>query len=536
MRKLEFAEELSDYVALRHALDYEYGRDVSHALGMDARAQRQMNDALERARASLEHRERGTAWRTQLRQGGHDVLRRRPMTLWPLANHDAPAPNWLLSEEVATIATEHLRAQAAHAKTADHLSPTELGILWLAVQAQLYGLLTHVSLIPSAHVSHAALQKEVDRAIAQPEHFKADALEQVLAFHYSAAVHSKHLRTLGWRDMLAPLLVHASPAVRRAAESTAAVMDDLYHAQPAEARLERRTWILEDTLPLRERAALVHRALDALGVYDVLDAALDTLDMDPPLEHWLGGPGAALAPRDLVDQDEVQAAMMWDSEDDAEETEPYNFVSGPLPDYELGFSSEEGSESETSSREAKLDSSSEAASGGGPSPQASESSPSEATSSDGSFAAETDASSSDSESDTSSVPAPVSGASPLSMPTAVSIKSSAPAKHDTPAVSARDNSRQYMDEIPARSAPDRPLSRSQTRTSSLHGSARADPSPTPTFPAHATHSIPDHANRPRAALSSPESPHPPQSKRPRSGPSPRRRPRVLPRRPARRGF
>lgn len=260
------AQELADFKNLLASLEYEDTCDVGQPLSVDAQNQRHLQAALLEAHASPE----SSQWRQSLGEHALDAMRRRPTLLWPLNAADVPAPNWLLSEEVAAL-------------TKEQLNPYTQGQLWIAIQACLQAILSHIAWTEPASISPESLQREINKCMSNPALYRADALRTFLQYrHWNLDRHSK-ARSLNWRDVLQQALVSENTALFRAAEQVVERMTSLYHAQSREVHLEKRTWMISDTQDIRQRASLLRRARDSDVSYNVMEHVYESVEGSDPL-------------------------------------------------------------------------------------------------------------------------------------------------------------------------------------------------------------------------------------------------------------
>ena len=260
------AQELADFKNLLASLEYEETCDVGQQLSVDARNRRHIQAALSDALVDPEPSD----WRQSLGEHALDENRRRPMLLWPLSAADVPSPNWLLSEEVAAL-------------TKEHLNPYTQGQLWIAIQACLHTILLHIAWSEPASISTESLQREVNKCKSNPAMYRADALRTFLQYrHWNLDRHSK-ARTLDWRDILQHALASENAALVHAAEQVLELMSSLYHAHPREVHLEKRTWLINNTPDILQRASLLRRARDLDVSYNVMDHVYESIDGSDPL-------------------------------------------------------------------------------------------------------------------------------------------------------------------------------------------------------------------------------------------------------------
>ena len=260
------AQELADFKNLLASLEHEETCDVGQTLSVDAQNRRHIQAALSEAHVNPEPSD----WRQLLGEHALDVIRRHPMLLWPLSAADVPSPNWLLSEEVAAL-------------TKEQLNPYTQGQLWIAIQACLHATLFHIAWSEPASISPESLQREVNKCKSNPTMYRADALRAFLQYrHWNLDRHAK-ARTLDWRDILQHALISENVALVNAAEQVLELMSSLYHARPREVHLEKRTWLINDTPDILQRASLLRRARDLDVSYNVMDHVYESIDGSDPL-------------------------------------------------------------------------------------------------------------------------------------------------------------------------------------------------------------------------------------------------------------
>lgn len=306
------SQELADFKNLLASLEYENTCDVGQPLSVDAQNRRHLQAALSEAHASPESSE----WRQSLDEHALDAMRRRPTLLWPLGAADVPAPNWFLSEEVAAL-------------TKERLNPYTQGQLWIAIQACLHAILFHIAWKEPASISPHSLQREINKCMSNPAMYRADALRTFLQYrHWNLDRHSK-ARSLDWRDILQNALASENSALTRAAEQVVERMSSLYHAQSREIHLEKRTWLINATGDIRQRASLLRRARDLDVSYNVMDHVYESIEGPDPLADkraaWEHAEEAFLWESDATsgaEADTSSEASLCDVSDD-EPSEPH---------------------------------------------------------------------------------------------------------------------------------------------------------------------------------------------------------------------
>ena len=188
------------------------------------------------------------------------MLRRRPTLLWPLSWTDVPAPSWLLSEEVAALANEQIGSDSS-------MSRMLFGQLWMAVQCLLHKVFSHMRWCSPVSFGPEALQRDLDKCISNPGMYKSDVLRSFMTCrHWSLDRHSQG-KSLTWRDVLSAACASQDPVFQRATKQAASQLESLYGAQLYEARLEKRTWTIEEPISMDHRASLLHKARASLAPY-----------------------------------------------------------------------------------------------------------------------------------------------------------------------------------------------------------------------------------------------------------------------------
>ncbi|KOS12480.1 hypothetical protein Malapachy_2901 [Malassezia pachydermatis] len=368
-------QELGDLHSLRTYLEYEYGTDIGIALSGDAANRRGMNTALKHGAAALEQRDHDVPWRQALGKNAYEFLRRQHTLLWPLAGDDAPAPPWLLADEVAAMMEGQARRTDMETHSLHQVHKQEHAHVWMAVQEKLRSLLLNLVWAPSITVLPSTLQRDIDTAVADPTPYKAEALRSILTYRHWSTDKRLYAHPLTWRDILAVALVHDDPVLRQAAEETCTLLSEVFGAQEYEPRLIRRTWSLEHCAPIQQRAQRVREARDAIPAYNLLDESADVLYRSPPLWPL----AASMAPAEQEHREfsmpawhcssaEIRDALVWDSEDDGVSDDSNTETSDEV------FSISSTSEASSSSSETSLSSSEEDSSSSSSSPYSSDAS------------------------------------------------------------------------------------------------------------------------------------------------------------------
>lgn len=305
------AQELADIKSLLASFEYQETCNVAQSLNAEARTRRQINTALSTAAASLQGESDDTnCWRERLHENGVDMLRRRPTLLWPLSWTDVPAPSWLLSEEVAALANEQIGSDSS-------MSRMLFGQLWMAVQCLLHKVFSHMRWCSPVWFGPEALQRDLDKCISNPGMYKSDVLRSFMTCrHWSLDRHSQG-KSLTWRDVLSAACPSQDPVFQRATKQAASQLESLYGAHLYEARLEKRTWTIEEPISMDHRASLLHKARASLAPYNPLEHISDVLHapaMLAPL-HETSSQVSNFGSNSLLAR--AEAAFMWESDEDA---------------------------------------------------------------------------------------------------------------------------------------------------------------------------------------------------------------------------
>ena len=304
-------QELADLKSLLASFEYQETCSVAQSLNAEARTRRRINTALSTAAASLEGESNNTnCWRERLHENGVDMLRRRPTLLWPLSWTDVPAPSWLLSEEVAALANEQISSDSS-------MSRKLFGQLWMAVQCLLHKVLSHMRWCSPVSFGPEALQRDLDKCILNPGIYKSDVLRSFMTCHHWSLDRHSQGKSLTWRDVLSAACPSQDPVFQRATKQAATQLESLYGAQLYEARLEKRTWTIEEPISMDHRASLLHKARASLAPYNPFEHISDVLhapamlapldETSPQVSNFGSNPLMARA----------EAAFMWESDEDA---------------------------------------------------------------------------------------------------------------------------------------------------------------------------------------------------------------------------
>lgn len=304
-------QELADLKSLLASFEYQETCNVAQSLNAEARTRRRINTALSTAAASLEGESNNTnCWRERLHENGVDMLRRRPTLLWPLSWTDVPAPSWLLSEEVAALANEQISSDSS-------MSGKLFGQLWMAVQCLLHKVLSHMRWCSPVSFGPEALQRDLDKCILNPGIYKSDVLRSFMTCHHWSLDRHSQGKSLTWRDVLSAACPSQDPVFQRATKQAATQLESLYGAQLYEARLEKRTWTIEEPISMDHRASLLHKARASLAPYNPFEHISDVLhapamlapldETSPQVSNFGSNPLMARA----------EAAFMWESDEDA---------------------------------------------------------------------------------------------------------------------------------------------------------------------------------------------------------------------------
>lgn len=332
-------QEFSDVQALLASLDFEYGCDVGYELGALARDQRALNEALagpSDVRAD-EHPE--------LMNHARSLITRNGPLHWPLPASEVPAPNFLLSEELAAIAGRERS-----------LSLQDIGEHWMAVQQALHAILSHLALFPPMTVPADAVKKEADKARASKTAMSPSLLADVLAFKPVLAQRRIAARSLDWRDVVSAAYACDDPRMAQAADAVRERMQALFASHAVEPHLERKTWSMKKMPDVAERVGIVRQAREKARV------VLET----PPSEIWQEACASFFPEHEKVPEawedwqyyqdgelpevgsdweERVKEALEWDSEEGEEEEE------GGEEEEEEGEEQEEEEEEEEDGQE-----------------------------------------------------------------------------------------------------------------------------------------------------------------------------------------
>lgn len=351
-------QELSDFRAIISSLEHHDTSQIRTELSDDARNRRGMNEAVERAAASLNDSSVNKDWKEGLQKNAYKMLRRHSQLLWPLPCHDVPAPPELLSDEIATSA-EKIAPIKEGKDCLSNLTSIEHGQIWMAIQSALYYVLSLLAWTFPSHLPTSSLQKEVERLLANAKGYKPEAIRSVLSYYNWNIDRLSRSHTITWRDVLAVSLGSDNPVLIRAAEKALVLLQELYNAQPEEPKLEKRTWSLHSNAPLHERSRILQKVRQYCPSYCLMDYINESIYSDHILSPFNNETPTVPKGNDMLlsdsreqswlsDVDELYASLMWDGDSDDMSSMPDidEIPSDPPYPDESVQSSDSGSESE----------------------------------------------------------------------------------------------------------------------------------------------------------------------------------------------
>jgi len=331
------AQELEDFRRVLAALETHYTSNLGVPLTADACNGRFINETIHQLATHGEQALHNDSWMHEFSLRTNDVLQQHAMLLWPLCDSKVPTPTSLLSDEVAA-AVRHMQP-----------AKSEVAALWLSLQAQLHKLLMHISLTPPSHISSFHVQREADKArvganvdlnrLALPC-TQEEARRAALARRPVGAQATYRLRTLSWRDVIAPALASCDTTLVAAAQRTLNQLEALYGAYPYELHLRRRTWSIEQNPNIDRRALLLRHARNQVPSYDVTGciwqasrrALLQRKDDRSTSSTQCNLSREGCVPEEQVGYDVIRDALLWNSDED---------LSGDELDYSSSYESDD---------------------------------------------------------------------------------------------------------------------------------------------------------------------------------------------------
>ncbi|PKI82841.1 hypothetical protein MVES1_003748 [Malassezia vespertilionis] len=305
-------QQVSDLASTVNALEFERGRDVGQMLGTFAAQYRRVVEGLTLGMDTDEAR-------SEVVRSARNVLLRKHTLQWPLLSTEAPAPAYLLSDEVAAL--------AAHAR------PADIGPLWVDFQRILHHTLSHLSLLPPVSLSADFVEREAAKYLDAPDP-TASVLEGALSYRPVAVQRRLQAHTIDWRDVLTSLFarVHTTSAGQVAMARTLDRMESLYAARPEEPHLVRKTWAMLASPDIHHRMNLLdtskRRTLPADDPVSCLrDACGDMAPLPALPSAWRAWMPAEAIPAPLVELPRENAPgrllemLEWESDSESDEND-----------------------------------------------------------------------------------------------------------------------------------------------------------------------------------------------------------------------